>query len=318
MKFVRLAALAAIFSAATFAANDCVFTTKGSTMSLQADCTTDASLVPPDGFTFDGRKNVITAVDPVGDHFRGAVIQKYGGTANVMNFVINAGNLANACDIGNDRLRGILFDDAEGKILNNTVLALNQGASGCQEGNAIEARNFGPSTTVRQVEIAQNDLRNWQKSGIVVNGLVYGYVHHNRIGPSAIQDNLAANSLQYGFGSSGLAEHNDIGMNSWCCVDAAATGVLLFDTAPSAVTVRRNNLMDGNADVGIYIVADGAVVDNNRVFESGPDGFYDIGIGDYGVGNSVTNNKVTGFDTPYDGPSTAHGKGSNKVIPSHP
>ena len=194
-------------------------------------------------------------------------------------------------------------------------MAPNQGPSGCQEGNAIEARNFGSGAS--SVEIAQNDVRNWQKTGIVVNGSVNGHVHHNRVTPSATQANLAANGLQYGFGASGLAEHNDIGLNSWCCADASATGILLYDTAPGSVTVRRNNLMDGNADVGIYILGDGVTVDNNRVFESGPDGAYDIGIGDYGAGNKVTNNKVTGFSTAYDGPSTDHGRGSNKVIPSH-
>jgi len=60
--------------------------------------------------------------------------------------------------------------------------------------------------------------------------------------------------------------------------------------------VRHNNIMDGNADVGIYVEADGVLVDNNRVFESGPDGYDDIGIGDYGTpgSNTVTNNKARG------------------------
>lgn len=319
MSKLYLAVLTAVlFAVQARAANDCVFATNGTTMTLQGDCTTDASLLPPDGFTYDGNRNVVTAVDPAGDHFRGAVIQKYGGSANVVNFVINAGSLANVCDAGADRLRGILFDNASGAILNNTVLALNQGASGCQEGNAIEARNIA-TVTVQQVEIAQNDLRAWQKSGIVVNGAVNGHVHHNRVTPSATQSNLAANSLQYGFGSSGLAEHNDLGLNSWLgwspASDYAATGILVYDTAPGAVVVQRNNLMSGNADAGIYIFADGVTVDNNRVFESGPDAGYDIGIGDDGVGNTVTNNKVTGFETPYDGPSTDKGKGANKVVP---
>lgn len=41
------------------------------------------------------------------------------------------------------RLRGILFDGAAGSITHNTVTNINQGASGCQEGNGIEVRN-GP------------------------------------------------------------------------------------------------------------------------------------------------------------------------------
>lgn len=53
-------------------------------------------------------------------------------------------------------------------------------------------------------------------------------------------------------------------------------------------------------------------VDNNRVFESGADGAYDIGVGDWGTDNVVTNNKVRGYAFPYDGVTS----GNNKAIPS--
>lgn len=305
--------LLAVAAAPAAAATTCTFTTSGSTMTLDADCTTDASIAVPDGFTLDGNGYTVTAVDPPGGHFLGAVVRNGGASAWVMNLTVTTANLANSCQAGDHRLRGIMFEGAAGAIVNNSVLNINKGASGCQEGNAIEVRNApfnGTHPGTLPVQVSQNVLSAWQKSGIVANGDVDVIITHNVINPSATQANLAANSVQLGFGATGVVEHNHIAGNSWCCASAAATAVLLFEA--SAPTVRRNNIMEGNADVGIYIGAHGATVDNNRIFETGADGFYDIGVGNYGIGNSVTNNKVRGYDTPYDGVVG----GGNKAIPS--
>lgn len=46
------------------AATDCVFAISDTVMKLAADCTTDASIVVPDGMTLNGQGYTITAVDP--------------------------------------------------------------------------------------------------------------------------------------------------------------------------------------------------------------------------------------------------------------
>ncbi len=114
------------------AATTCTFTIAGTTMALDADCTTDETIVVPDGFTLDGQNNAITAADPVSDHFRGGVIENGGTVAHVTRLVVNTSSLANVCDGGADRLRGIMFVGASGSITHNTVEDINQGASGCQ------------------------------------------------------------------------------------------------------------------------------------------------------------------------------------------
>jgi hypothetical protein len=164
------------------------------------------------------------------------------------------------------------------------------------------------------VEISHNTVTNWQKTGIAVSCDVTADVHHNVVGASVTQANLAANSIQISSGALGIVSHNHVAGNSWCCAPVVATAILLFQ--PRAGTqVSQNNLMDGNADVGIFIGGDGVTVDNNKVFESGPDNNsgFDVGIGDYydTAPNTVTNNKVRGYDTPYDGVVG----GKNKVIP---
>ncbi|HYH86737.1 MAG TPA: right-handed parallel beta-helix repeat-containing protein [Pyrinomonadaceae bacterium] len=298
-------------SASAATATPCTFTTSGTTMTLDGDCTTDSTISIPDGFTLDGAGHMITAIDPTAGHFVGAVVQNGGTTAHVKNLTVTASGLANVCDGGTARLRGIMFEGASGSITKSDVIGINQGASGCQEGNAIEVRNEpfdGTHPNTQTVEIAHNNIQAYQKTGIVSNGDVSVNIHHNTIGGSATQANLAANSVQLGFGATGSVTQNHIDGNSWCCADAAATAVLLFDSQNAVVD---NNNIGGNADVGIYIEGSGSKVNNNRVFESGADGFYDIGVGDYGTGSSVTNNKVRGYEIPYDGVTG----GKNKIIP---
>lgn len=302
------------------AVTDCVFSIEDNVMTVEEDCTTDSTIMIPDGFTLDGNGHTITAVDPVSGHFLGAVIKNAGTTAQVRDVVITTDSLANVCDgsAPDTRLRGILFEGASGSITGNSVLGINQGASGCQEGNAIEVRNApfdGTHPNTLTVEIAHNTINDFQKTGILANGDVVADIHHNKISASATQANLAANSIQIGFGATGSITHNDIGGNQWCGPsEFVATAILIFDA--DGVTVRQNNI-GSNSDVGIYGFADNLMIDNNKVFEDKKiadcNSFgYDIGVGNYGSDNTVTNNKVRGFDTPYDGVEG----GKNKVIPS--
>ena len=117
---------------------DCLVATSGTNpvvYTLLADCTTDQTIVVPQnagGSVFDGAGFSITGVDPTGGHFLGAVIQAQSGpkSVTVKNLTVTVSNLTDACDAGNDRLRGILFDGVSGSILNNTVKDLEQGTSG--------------------------------------------------------------------------------------------------------------------------------------------------------------------------------------------
>lgn len=300
---------------AALATTDCAFTVVGTTMYLDDDCTTDATLLIPDGYTLDGKGHLITAVDPVGG-FKGAVVANAGSTAHVTHLAITSSNLGNSCKNGADRLRGILFDGAGGSITHCTIAGVNKGASGCQEGNAIEVRNApfdGTHPGTVTVEVAYNDAIDWQKTGIIANGDVNVSVHHNKIYESATQANLAANSLQLGFGALGIATHNYVEGNQWQGwspnSNFASAAVLVY--LADVVNVSRNNVR-GNSDVGLFIVSDFGVFDNNRVFDRGADlGGYDVGVWSYGD-NVVKRNKVRGFDDPYLGVAAG---GNNKVIP---
>jgi hypothetical protein len=288
-----LFALAVLAVAGTAeAANDCIFEAAGSTMRLVNDCRTDASIAIPDGMTLDGANHTITAVDPPGGHFTGGILINAGRTASVIDTRLTAEALVNVCDSGDGRLRGIFLNSASGVVKGNTIVDIHQGASSCQEGNAIEIWSLSDAPVL--VEVAHNVVDGYQKSGIVASGDVDATIHHNRIGAAAQASSVPANAVQIGFGAWATIEHNDITGNRWPRADAAATAVLLSASAPG--TIVRHNTIGGNADVGIYLAANEAIVTQNILLDDGMDGFYDIGIVNLGANNTVRDNDVRGYE----------------------
>lgn len=295
MKKVSVLSIAVLFvllliqgTSLVHAATTCTFTTIGTTMTLDADCTTDATILIPDGFTLNGKGHTITGVDPGGDHFKGAVVQNGGAVAHVKNLTVTVSGLANVCDAGVDRLRGILFDGAAGSITANKVLNINQGVSGCQEGNGIEVRNEpfdGTHPATKVVKIVNNEVIAYQKTGIVVNGDVSAAVRNNKVTGLGPVNYIAQNGIQLGFGALGTVLRNTVSGNVYAPQTAASGGILLF-TAGDGIRVEDNKV-DAN-DVGIWLNgANSARVIDNKVTNSTFDA---IALDDSGGG--VQNNRV--------------------------
>lgn len=299
------------------AASTCTFSTSGSTMTLVADCTTDASIVVPNGFTLDGAGHTITAVDPAGGHFTGGVVQNGGATANVTNLNITTSGLADLCDGGAQRLRGIYFEAASGSITNNTITDINQGlTSGCQEGNAIEVRNID-APTARAVLIDQNNVTDYQKTGIVTNGNLVVTITDNVVNDSGdTSGNIARNGIQVGYGATGMVKRNTVSGNSYTGTSTVSGGILVVGGPGYAslgnvgafcrnVQVQQNNI-DG-ADVGVYVsqyeadysapaTATNIKVVNNTISKAGlTNGYvYQAGVSDVGNNDKIITNRISG------------------------
>jgi uncharacterized protein len=215
----------------------CTFSddTRRHVRTLAGDCTTSNTITVPNGWTLNGGGHTVTAYDPSGGHFRGAVVANAGPVANVHDLRITGYHLADVCDAGVDALRGILLDGASGVLANNHVIDLRQDTSGCQEGNGIEVRNHiegrAPfSTRGRDVVVAVtgNEVRGYQKTGIVVNGSVLALVHGNTVAGLGKVPYIAQNGVQVAFGGTGVVSHNTITNNYYTgTADAQACGVLL-------------------------------------------------------------------------------------------
>ena len=294
----------------------CTFSTSGSTMTLTGDCTTDTTITIPNGFTLDGDGWTITAVDPAGDHFHGGVVENAGTTANVVDLTIVGSALSNThCDGGADRLRGIFFDGASGSIIGNIVDDINQGAgSGCQEGNAIEARNppfDGTHLGTKVVTISGNSITDYQKTGIVVNGDVDASIHSNVVTGISNTPAIAQNGIQVGFGATASAKRNTVGNNWFGGTGWFSTGILIFEAQD--VTVQGNTVTDNQVGVAIEAWAwFGPDANDNKVIRNTITGS-EVGVSvaalDFGGlttrnvaanNNKVTNNTITagsGADT---------------------
>jgi hypothetical protein len=295
------------------ASTDCTFTIVGTTMTLDGNCTTDETIWIPDGFTLDGAGHTITAVDTSGGHFVGAVVQNASSTAHAKNLTVTASGLANVCDSGANRLRGILFDGASGSITNNTVTGINQGSgSGCQEGNGIEVRSApfdGTHPDTKKVTIQGNTVASYQKNGITANGDIMAIIRNNTVtgfGPVAY---IAQNGIQVGFGARGEVMRNIV-VGSWYTgASWTASGLLVFDSGN--VVVQDNGASGNQTGVAVETWCWGAPsANNNKVVRNTIQGAeWGVSVSAYGWqysscdasadNNKVVNNSITtsGGDT---------------------
>lgn len=316
MKLHPLAAVVGITAAVCLAdraeaATSCAFVAEGTRLVLQADCTTDSTILVPDGVTLDGAGHTITGVDPVGGHFVGAVIGNAGASAGVVNLTVTVAALQNICDAGDNRLRGIKFEGASGLISGNTVVDINQGPSGCQEGNGVEVRNFGASAATSVVDISDNVVTGYQKTGIVTNGNVSATIRGNVVDGLGPVGYIARNGIQVGFGAVAAVKKNSVAGNSYTGTSTTSGGILVvggpgyggdFVTG----TQVQHNTLDGN-DVGVYVsqyeadfsapaTATSIKVTNNVIVNNACNNpLYQAGVSDVGNGDKITANRISGI-----------------------
>lgn len=305
-------AVAALVAPDATVAAPCTFTTAGTTMTLDGDCSTSTSVVVPDGFTLDGNGFTITAVDPPGTgSFKGGVIQAGPGTtAHVTRLGVTANNLKNVCDSGANRLRGILFEGASGSITNNDVIGINQGPSGCQEGNAIEVRNFESRATVA-VQITDNVVARYQKTGIVVNGNVDATISGNVVTGAGPIGYIAQNGIQVGYGARASVMRNLVTGNAYTGARWVSGGILVVGGPGYGGDFCVNTRIVGNTlednDVGVYVSqyeadfsaptrATNIKVVNNLITSSAvTNGYvYQAGVSDVGNNDKIIGNTIAG------------------------
>jgi predicted extracellular nuclease len=232
----------------------CQFADDEDTMvrTLLGDCTTRTTVRVPDGWTLDGNGFTVTAVDVPGTAFLGAVVANAGQSANVRDLTVTTYELANVCSEGTDqqdRLRGILLDRASGTISGNNVIAINQGESGCQEGNAIEVRNAPFDTTGPDVSvtITDNVVNDYQKTGILVNGSVQATLTGNDVSGLGPVNYIAQNGVQISRGATATVDGNRIADNWYIgSADAVSCGLLAFQA--DGLKQKRNVFVANQQD----------------------------------------------------------------------
>jgi len=320
---VSTVAACSLYAAAAHASTDCQFSIHHDSLVLQGDCRTDATITIPDGFTLQGRNFTITAVDPPGGHFLGAVVRNAGARANVQGLRITTNNLSDVCDAGDNALHGIELVGASGSIIGNVIANLNQaeGHSGCQEGNAISVLSLISSERVR---IEGNSVEAYQKAGIVVSGNIDADIRANAVTGFGPVDFIAQSGIQIGYGAEARVEGNVVTGNSYTGTagQVEASGILVAGgptLSGCAVTpcpyttglrVRHNLLLENDVGISLDNSADASgaapstptnnLVEGNAILNSSLTngsltqvGVFDIGNRDRIIGNTIAG---SGYD----------------------
>jgi hypothetical protein len=295
----------------------CDFSLEDGRIALAADCTTDATLLVPEDYTFDGENHTVTAVDPPGGHFTGAVIRNQGTTARVRDVTVTASGLKDVCESGEARLRGILLEGASGEVVGSTVRELQKGsgASGCQEGFGIEVRNDDASRGPFRVDVLRNRVVAAQKLGILAVGAVEVAISDNTVDAKGPVTHIARNGIQVSFGARGRVSGNTVSANAYTgpTADTVSAGILVtggsyFGASSPLVTdlaIEGNTLVDN--DIGIYLSqlegsAGDAPSTPTRIRVAGntlrsavaSNPSYQAAIADYGTANVITSNVISG------------------------
>jgi hypothetical protein len=254
-----------IGSSQVLAITPCSFQTSGTTMKLLGNCTTDASIVVPDGATLDGQGFTITATDPSGGHFLGAVVKNAGAVAKVKNLKIAASGLADVCDTGGDALRGIQLVDAGGSIIGNTITGINQGPSStCGEGNAIVVTanpQDGTHPATKTVLIAENRIIDTQQFGISVFGDVSAKITGNRIAGG-----VGVPAVRFGI-SIGNGAFGAVVLNSVTHPSSTTTDSVGIRLSASSKLLVSGNALSGSSE-GIFVTSictTGAPANQNQI-----------------------------------------------------
>jgi len=291
----------------------CAAALEAAKVTLTADCTTESTVFIPNGYTLDGAERLLTAVDPEGGRFLGAVLRNRGTTADVRNVKVEARGLSEtACDGGAGALSGIRLEGASGSILDSEVAGLHQkGNEGqCQEGTAIEVRNAEDAAAVVRVDVLRNRVVGYQKTGILNVGRVDVRVESNTVDGGGPRAGIARNGIQVSYGATGRVTGNTVTGHAYTGRGAVASGILvaggLFGKPLSRDVVIQSNMLVDN-DVGIYVSQSAAgggplpestgiqVVENMLSNGALTNGYpYQAGIADSGGGNLISRNRISG------------------------
>ena len=267
------AGLVSLSSDPSFATNNCIFVTKGKTMSLRNDCTTDATIYVPNGFALLGSGYSITAVDPVGGNFQGAVVRN-SGRAVTINYVKIRSNVQDVCNSVEQGIVGIGLDNVNANMLgvDVTINKGNTGMSTCEEGIAVDVTNSAPAgSKPPKTYIKNSTFNNNQWIGVRTSGFTMLRLQNSIITGAGPNPYVSQRGVDLRSGAKGQLIQNTINNHTHQpLMGVPAVGVLLTNAAVGTLVDR--NMISTN-DIGVHIDGGtGVNVTNARVTSSLQDG----------------------------------------------
>ena len=232
----------------------------GNTFNLTADCDITVQLTVPDGQTVNGGGHIITAHDPGGGNFSGAVLTNAGSSMTIVNLTIEGTGFAVDCAVSS--LMGIFFNNSSGTLSGVKVENITQ-HSGCPLGQAIRANST--DGVHRTVTLQSVVATKYQRSAFVASGTITANVTNSTFGPP---DNLTGiisqNGVQYGglgvnAGAGGTVADSTVYGSGFGMASDQSTAFLLFGA--SGVNLLGITFTGQGTDIGVAVTSNSTGVD---------------------------------------------------------
>jgi hypothetical protein len=180
----------------------CTFSTVGSVMTLQANCTTTSTIDIPNGVTLDGDGKTVTLAGPAS----AAAIRALGGVANVENLTVDGSGQTGPCAGPSD---AVVFGNTSGRIANVTVrrihcgsgitVAVGQGAQGPHTGDVedvtVEDVNHDAGNQVAAIAFFANVTGPRLMGGVsgsTIENIFEGVLLQGNVGVTVEDNDIAA------------------------------------------------------------------------------------------------------------------------------
>ncbi len=240
----------------------CTFTKTATTWTLQADCTTDETILVDAGITVDGKQHTITAVEPSSpDAFPGAIIASTPGTPGtpgtptkmtVQKLNIDARQLDRTTGHPSD-LVGILFDGAYGAVSHVSITGVAGDASDKGYGIKVDAAAVAPLT--QKVRVSATTISGYQDAGISIAGDVGFNIFRTKVRNSATPgsgaDGIVVQNLAHGGIKESTIALNEAQPGS---TSSYGTGIRMLDA--TRVEIKRNIISGTTGDLGLSVEND--------------------------------------------------------------
>lgn len=219
--------------------------------------------------------------------------------------------------IHNANYFGVVNNGGAVDILNSNIHDIGEHPlNGSQHGVGVYFAIEGGATG----KIEQNHIWNYQKGGIVVNGVgTKATISHNTVLGQGAVNYIAQNGIQIGYGAKATVSYNIVQGNSYSGAgDTASGGIIVvggscYSGALSIGSTINHNIVVGN-DIGVWLSnLDGntcvptltptKIKANNNVISydavnnttgNGPGAGYQAGIADQGDADMMDNNGICG------------------------
>jgi hypothetical protein len=277
----------------------------GTTFTLTSDCDTTVQLTVPAGHTLNGGGHTITAHDPMGGNFMGAVLTNGGTAMTIENLTILGKGFATDCATG---LLGIFFNDGGGSLTAVNVENITQHNGCAKTGTAIRANGIMAARTVTMTNVKASG---YQKSALVAAGSMTVNVNGSTLGPpDSLKGVIAQNGVQYSnnapgsvAAAGGTITGTTIYGSGFGSAANNSTAVLLFGA--KNVTLMGDTITGAGTDTGISVVSGSTavVINRNQIGRTSPDSPDSFGMGvkvDSTSSAVVTCNTFTGWITDYE------------------